>query len=50
MVRETKKFDRERRVQPTCLPIVQSLKETLGASWHWQVGISPATGFCHRPL
>ena len=42
MVKETEKFDRERRVQST--RFVHSgwfLKETLGASWHWQVGINP---------
>ena len=37
MVKETEKFDRERS-----LPISgQFPKETLGASWHWQVGIIP---------
>ena len=27
----------------------RSLKEILSASWHWQVGINPLTGFCHKP-
>ena len=42
MVKETEKFDRERKVRSICLPISgQLLKEILGASWHWQVGINP---------
>ena len=42
MVKETEKFDRERKDRSICLPISgQLLKEILGASWHWQVGINP---------
>ena len=42
MVKETEKFDRERRVQSTHFAHFWSVwKETLGASWHWQVGINP---------
>ena len=41
MVKETEKFDREKKFGPHALPISgQSPKETLGASWHWQVGIN----------
>ena len=41
MVKETEKFDQERR-GPHALPISgRFLKETLGASWHWQVSIMP---------
>ena len=46
MVKETEKFDQERRVRSTCLPISGWFpKETLGASWHWQVGINPRQVF-----
>ena len=39
MVKETEKFDRERR---HTLPISGRFpKETLGASWPWQVGRNP---------
>ena len=38
MVKETKKGE----FGPHILPISdQSSKETLGASWHWQVSINP---------
>ena len=34
---------------PHVLPISGRFpKETSGASWHWQVGINPPTGFCHK--
>ena len=42
MVKETKKFDQERRVWSTRFAISgRSPKGTLGASCHWQVGINP---------
>ena len=43
MVKETKKFDRESRVRSTHFAHFCSGQTlgTLGASWHWQVGINP---------
>ena len=39
MVKETKKFDQERRVQST--RFAHFWLVPLGASGHWQVGINP---------
>ena len=42
MVKETEKFDRERRVWSTCFAHFWSVPEAdMGASWHWQVSINP---------
>ena len=42
MVKEMEKFDQEKRVQSTSFAHFWSVRrETLGASWHWQVGINP---------
>ena len=41
MVKETEKFEKG-EFGPHALPISGRFpKETLGASWHWQVGITP---------
>jgi len=43
MVKETKKFDQERRVRSTHFAHFcwGQMLGILGASWHWQVGINP---------
>ena len=42
MVKETEKFDEKGEFGPQALPISGRFpKETLGASWHWQVSINP---------
>ena len=42
MVKETEKFDEKGEFGPQALPISGRFpKESLGASWHWQVGINP---------
>ena len=42
MVKETESLTEKGEFGPHALPISgQFLKETLGASWHWQVDITP---------
>ena len=42
MVRRPKSLTKKGEFGPHALPISgQFPKETLGASWHWQVGINP---------
>ena len=42
MVKETENLTKKGEFCPHALPISgRSLKEMLGASWHWQVGINP---------
>ena len=42
MVKETKSLTKKGEFSPHILPISgQSPKETLSASWHWQVDINP---------
>ena len=41
MVKETKKFDGERRVQSTRFAHFWSVPKRVGVSWPWQVGRNP---------
>ena len=42
MVKETENVTEKGKFGPYALPISGRFsKETLGASWHWQVGINP---------
>ena len=42
MVKETKKLTEKGEFGPHALPVSDRFpKETLVASWHWQVGINP---------
>ena len=42
MVKETKNLTEKGEFGPHTMPISSLfLKETLGASWHWHVGINP---------
>ena len=50
MVKETKKFDQERRVQSTCLAHFWSVPEgDVGCLLAWAGRYKPPTSFCHKP-
>ena len=50
MVKETKKFDRERRVQSTCFAHFWSVPEgDIGCLLALAGQYKPPTGFCHKP-
>ena len=50
MVKETKKFDRERRVRSTCFAHFWSVPEGgVGCFLALAGGYKPQTGFCHKP-
>ena len=50
MVKETEKFDRERRVQSTCFARFWSVPEgDIGCLLALAGRYKPPTGFCHKP-
>ena len=50
MVKETEKFDQERRIQSTCFAHFWSVSEgDIGCLVALEGQYNPLTGFCHKP-